>query len=376
VSSSAPSRWPPWADPLIAAAIVAVGVVELVPGDAPAGQVAAASVMGAVLAWRRRAPLLVLSVVSGAFLAQQLAGYELNYVYTPFALMIAYYAVGAHCETPRAAAGLGAGLALQALGIAIEDLPLSDILFPGVIVTLPWLAGAALRVRIRAALTADTRARRAEDEREQHAAAAVAEERSRIARELHDLVAHSVSVMVMQAGVLRRRLPDDDRSRDLAQTIERTGREALVEMRRMLGLLRDGASEDVPLAPLPGLARLNDLVESTRTAGVPVELSVDAAPGPLPPGLDLCAYRIVQESLTNVIKHAGRASARVSVRFPPGSVELEVVDDGPGGAITAHGGHGLVGMRERAALFGGQVEAGPGRTGGFAVHALLPLEAR
>jgi signal transduction histidine kinase len=253
---------------------------------------------------------------------------------------------------------------------------MSEFAFTGLIGALPWLAGAALRARIRAALAADTRARRAEDEREQHAAAAVAEERARIARELHDLVAHSVSVMVMQAGVLRRRLPDDDRSRDLAQTIERTGREALVEMRRMLGLLRNQGSEPVPLAPLPGLARLNELVESTQTAGVPVELSVDAAPGPLPPGLDLCAYRIVQESLTNVIKHAGRASARVSVRFPPGSVELEVVDDGPGGAITAHGGHGLVGMRERAALFGGQVEAGPGRTGGFAVHALLPMEAR
>jgi signal transduction histidine kinase len=182
--------------------------------------------------------------------------------------------------------------------------------------------------------------------------------------------------MVMQAGALRRILPaDQPRAVGLAETVERTGREALVELRRMLGLLRDD-TDCVPLAPQPGLARIRELVESTEAAGVPVTLTMEEPPAVLSPGVDLCAFRIVQESLTNVIKHAGPASVRVTVRFPPGSVALEVVDDGRGGAPAADGGHGLLGMRERVAVFGGRLSVGPEPTGGFAVRATLPLEPR
>ncbi len=264
----------------------------------------------------------------------------------------------------------------MALGTVVEGLPVGEFLFAALLVAAPWAAGASLRARIRAAVEAESRAKHAEEEQERHAAAAVTDERARIARELHDVVAHSVSVMVMQAGALRRMLPPDQpRQLGVAETVERTGRAALVEMRRMLGLLRAGA-EPVPLAPQPGLARIDELVESTQAASVPVELTVEEPPGSLPPGLDVCVYRIVQESLTNVIKHAGPATARVAVRFPHNGIELEIVDDGRGGPMANGNGHGLIGMRERVALFGGQLQAGPGAAGGFAVRALLPLEAR
>lgn len=369
------SRWPGWADPLIAGAIVAVGIAEVMSRGTSPGQVAAVVVMAGALAWRRRVPVLVLLVVVAALAVQQAAGYEVNMLYTPLALVISFYSVGAHCPLPLASIGLAAGLAAIAIGIALEGVPMTDLAFTGLFGALPWLAGAALRARVRAAVDAEDRARRAEASREGHAVAAVAEERARIARELHDLVAHSVSVMVMQAGALRRMLPAD-RPGELAGAIERTGREALVEMRRMLGLLRSTDVEPVPLAPLPGLARLDELVDRTEAAGVRVRLTVDEAPTPLPPGLDMCLYRIVQESLTNVIKHAGPAAARVALRFPPGRVELDIVDDGRGGPVAESDGHGLLGMRERVTLFGGELHAGPCDGRGFAVRARLPLQTR
>jgi signal transduction histidine kinase len=354
--------------------VVALGLAELTTVGAPPTQQIAAVVAGGVLAWRRRGPLLVLLVVVAALLTQQLLGLDVNYGYTPLSLAIAFYSVGAHRPLRTAVLGLVGGVAVIAVGSAVEGQPLFDFVFPLLVVSVPWAAGAALRARIHAAVTAENRARRAEKEQERHAAEAVAEERSRIARELHDVVAHSVTVMVMQAGALRRTLPPDDaRARDLAATIEGTGREALVEMRRMLGLLRSHDAERAPLSPQPGLARMGELVETSRAAGLLVELSVDPAPGALPPGLDVCVYRIVQEALTNVIKHADAAAARVAVRFPLGRVELEIIDNGHGGP-TQPGGHGLAGMRERVALFGGQLHVGRPEAGGFAVRAVLPME--
>ena len=203
---------------------------------------------------------------------------------------------------------------------------------------------------------------------------AVAEERQRIARELHDVVAHSVSVMTVQAGAVRRLLlPEQERERIALEAVEATGREALTEMRRLVGLLRQqGAMPE--FAPQPSMRAVDVLVGTVREAGLPVELAVEGEPTELPPGVDLSAYRVIQEALTNALKYAGPANAWVTVRWKERELELEVANDGrsePGGD---GGGHGLDGLRERVALVGGSIESGPRNGGGFVVKAHLPLE--
>jgi signal transduction histidine kinase len=201
----------------------------------------------------------------------------------------------------------------------------------------------------------------------------VAEERGRIARELHDVVAHSVSVMVVQAQAGPRLLGEPEQARGAFRSIEASGREALVELRRLLGILRTG-DEHLAIGPQPGLGSLQSLVEQMREAGLPVELRVEGEPLQLPPGVDLSAYRIVQEALTNTLKHAGQAEAEVVVRYGASELELEVVDNGSGGAASVNGpGHGLIGMRERVALYGGELVTGTRNSGGYAVRARLPL---
>jgi signal transduction histidine kinase len=220
----------------------------------------------------------------------------------------------------------------------------------------------------------ERRADIAERERDLASREAVVEERARIARELHDAIAHNVSMMVVQAGAERRVLDDDDdrSTRDVLATIEQIGRGALTEMRRLVGMLRSDA--DDPLAPQPGLDDLPTLVTQVREAGLPVDLHVEGERRELPVGIELSAYRIVQEALTNALKHAGNARASVHVRYGPDSLELEIVDDGAGGpSRAASGGHGLVGMRERVALYGGRLDAGRRASGGFTVRALLPI---
>ena len=220
----------------------------------------------------------------------------------------------------------------------------------------------------------DRRADLAEREREVAAREAVVEERARIARELHDAIAHNVSMMVVQAGAERRVLDEDQEStRDVLETVEQIGRNALTEMRRLVGMLR--TDDDDPLTPQPGLGDLARLVRQVRDAGLPVELRVEGEPRELPVGLELSAYRIVQEALTNALKHAGDARATVRVRYTDDSLELEVVDDGVGAHAepAGGGGHGLVGMRERVALYGGRFEAGRRPAGGFTVRVLLPI---
>jgi signal transduction histidine kinase len=213
----------------------------------------------------------------------------------------------------------------------------------------------------------------AQRERDVAAREAVVEERARIARELHDAIAHNVSMMVVQAGAERRVLePSNDATRDVLETIEKIGRGALTEMRRMVGMLRSDVPG--PLAPQPGLDDLATLVGQVREAGLPVELRVEGERRALPVGIELSAYRIVQEALTNALKHAGGAHAIVNVRYGAESLELEIVDDGPGvSAPVSGGGHGLVGMRERVALYGGRLDAGRRASGGFAVRVLLPI---
>ncbi|MGZ8740952.1 MAG: sensor histidine kinase, partial [Gaiellaceae bacterium] len=214
---------------------------------------------------------------------------------------------------------------------------------------------------------------RLESERADEARAAVAEERARIARELHDVVGHSVSVMTVQASGVRRLLrPDQQRERDALLIVERTGREALAEMRRMVGVLRR-PEEGPVLAPQPSLEHLDRLVEQAREAGLPVELRVEGDAFQLPAGVDLTAYRLVQEGLTNALKHAGATRAEVVVNYSDCALEVVVSDDGRGVGSDDGGGHGLVGMRERVSVYGGELDAGPRPEGGYRLRARLPL---
>jgi signal transduction histidine kinase len=252
---------------------------------------------------------------------------------------------------------------------------LGNFLFISVIFAVLWIVGFALGRKFEEADAARDRALRAEREREERARSAVAEERARIARELHDVVGHSVSVMTVQASGVRRLLrPEQEREREALLVVERTGREALAEMRRMVGVLR--RPEEAPaLAPQPSLEHLDRLVAQAREAGLEVDLRVEGEAVELPAGLDLTAYRLVQEGLTNAIKHAQAKRAEVVVHYSDGEVEVMVSDDGRGVGTGDGSGHGLVGMRERVSVYGGDLDAGPNPGGGYRLRAKLPLAA-
>jgi signal transduction histidine kinase len=250
-----------------------------------------------------------------------------------------------------------------------------ELVFVPVLFGIGWLAGYALRERAAQAEEAEERALQAEQQRESAARVAVAEERARIARELHDVVAHAVSVMVLQVGAVRHNLPGElAEDKDALTDVERAGRGALGEMRRLLGAMHDG--EDADLAPQPGLDNLHALVERVGRAGLPVRLQVEGDAVPLPRAVDLSAYRIVQEGLTNSLKHANASRADVTVSYVKDAVQLEVRDDGVGVAASDGLGHGLVGIRERVKIYGGEMTAGSAPEGGYVLSARLPLEGR
>lgn len=280
-------------------------------------------------------------------------------------VMIASYSAGAHARGKSlvtATAVLVAATVSAMIGDG-ESLNVSGFLFFGFFFGAPFLSGLAIRHR-------RERERLLVQERDERARAAVAEERARIARELHDVVAHAISVIVLQARGARHA---EGAERDEAlDAIESTAASALAEMRRLLHMLRED-DDAVALAPQPSLDHLDHLVAQVRDAGLPVEVDVDGERRELPPGVDVSAYRIVQEALTNALKHAGPASARVSVRFGDDALELEIADTGSASANGAGAGHGLAGMRERVALFGGRLDTGPRDGGGFEVRARLPL---
>jgi signal transduction histidine kinase len=242
-----------------------------------------------------------------------------------------------------------------------------------------WGLGIYVRSRREYTTVVEERASLLEQGRELRAREAVADERVRIARELHDIVGHALNVIVIQSGGAQRVFQSKpDLARDSLASIESTGRQALQDMERMLEILRDSDGADQALSPQPGLLHVDDLAARVTEAGLPVDVTVEGPPVALPPSVDLSAYRIIQEALTNALKHAGRAHASVHVRYGPGTLELEIVDDGQGASgagVDDHGGggRGLVGMRERVGLFGGELTVGPRPEGGYRVHATIPL---
>lgn len=242
----------------------------------------------------------------------------------------------------------------------------------GAFMAIAWCTGLLARRPVRQARSAEERALRFEHEQQEAARRAVAEERRRIARELHDIIAHSMSVMTMQTGAVRRLLlPEQQREREVLLSVEQTGRDAMSEMRRLVGLLK--AEEAAAYSPQPGLRSLDTLIATVREAGLPVDVAVEGTQQELPPGVDLTAFRVVQESLTNAIKHADPTHAWVRVRWEPDEVRIEVGNDGRSRHGGPHTGYGHAGMRERLGLYGGRLESGPGAAGGYVVRAYLPV---
>jgi signal transduction histidine kinase len=374
-------------DAALAAALTAAGLAEAwIPWSSAMGQASpwASSVvvvlLGAAVALRRNRPAVVLAVV----LTITMAAYGLAPVYVQFwggmvPLMLVVYTVARH-EPPALAwtmAGVTAVFLLLLDLVRADLLDANDIAFRWVNAVVPFALGRVLSRTEAAARTAALQARTAEESAEQATAAARLEERTRIAREMHDVVAHSVSVMVVQAGAAAAAMDANPGfTREALDQIRSTGAEAIEDMRRVLAVLRDDDPHEV-LPPQPGLAGLPDLVGLAQAGGLRTELVITGQPRPLPAGLDLTVYRIVQEALTNVRRHAAADLATVSLRFGNATVEVEVVDDGvgqvPAGASAP--GHGIVGMRERVALYGGSLAAGA-EPRGFRVTAVLPLDGR
>jgi len=371
----------------IVVVVVSVGTMVIAPiaiGTMPTGLALAVTLLtGVAVAVRRRWPVATLVVVAAVILVQQFYGASLNF--GSLAAVIALFTVAA--ETPRRtslvvlallpAYLMVADLAYAAIHPTSTELLIGQFISAVVIFGIVWLAGDSYRSRRARMRELEERADRLEREQAERARIAVQNERAIIARELHDIVAHSVSVMVVQAGAARRIVDDQpDEARAAMASIETTGREALVEMRRLLGVLRSDAGP-APLEPQQGLAGIGTVIAGADRAGVVVELVIEGDPQPLPPGLDLTAYRIVQEALTNTVKHAAPAHATVRIRYEPDALDLDIVDDGSrtDAERDATGGHGLIGMEERVRLYGGDFTAGPRQPAGFGIQVRLPLQA-
>jgi signal transduction histidine kinase len=361
----------PLTDVLIAVAIAAVAVVEVVLNAAlePKGAAAVTElVAAAAIAWRRRAPLATVLVASVCGAAEALADVPLVEPIAPLLVMVvAVYSLGVYGSPRQVGVGCGAVLAAITIQVLDQHKGIGNFIFGLVFSGGALFVGRAMRGRV-------DETRRLAERGERERQLAVEEERSRIARELHDVIAHSVSVMTVQAGAAEAMLAvDPAQALEPVRAVQETGRQALVEMKRLVGMLRE-ADEEVGLAPQPRVTELDALAAKVAEAGLPVFVSISGAPRPLPLGLDLSAYRIVQEALTNALKHAGASRADVTLRYGDRELELEICDDGSGAAAAGGTGHGLVGMRERAAVFGGSLEAGARAGGGFRVRALLPFE--
>jgi signal transduction histidine kinase len=326
-----------------------------------------------LLAARSRPLAVALVVVGAAFADHWLDGHGGQ---AWFAILLAVYALGRYADSRASAVGVaavGAGILAVDLPRLQDGTPLDEVLPGWFVIAGVWGLGRWLRWRHGETEALQARATQLERDREEASRAAVAHERARIARELHDLVAHGLAVTVLQAQAAQRVLADDPAAaRRSLVSIETLGRQGLAELRRLLGLL-DERGEASPLDPAPTLARLDELVEQVREAGLPVTLKVQGSRSDVPAGVDLSAYRIVQESLTNALKHAGEgARVDLSLTYRPDELEIVVADDGPAVTTLPGTGRGLIGMRERVGLYGGTLEAGRRQEGGFEVRVLMP----
>ena len=362
---------------LAVALLVLVGQAEAwtvdLEGGSRAVTAACALLATAAVALRRRSPAASALLVVGALVAKDALGGADELVVLLLCGVVTAFAVGALEPSPRSELALAALLMLAAVAVMLgESGAPSELLFSALALGAPWGAGRLVRDRTERAGMLEELAIRREHETRDRVRLAAAEERTRIARELHDLVGHSVSLMVLQAGAAEQLLRErPDAAIASLVSLQATGRSAVDELRRALGLLRDDAGSGA-LEPLPGIDELDAFLGRVRGAGIPVELRVEGDPVPLPDGVSLAAFRILQEALTNVVKHAGDASARVLVAYAPDLLRLEVVDDGDARAAGPSG-HGLVGIRERVAMYSGRLEVGPRPDGGFGVAAELPL---
>ncbi len=382
VTTVACVNWkPPLTDALIAAAFVAMTVAEAAFGsdvESPVKHAVVAGLGMVALAWRRRASLVVAAVV----VASNVISDPNGQFTTLLSLVLVSFTVGAENDPPKNYVGFGVVFVPFIVVSIIQGFVPSDLAAGLVFFAGPWAVGVITRGQIASAGEAVARAEQLERNRELEAARAAAEERTRIARELHDIVSHSISVVTIQTQAVRRRLGPEyaAEARDLAD-VESTAREALAEMRRLFGVLRTEGDQPLALAPQPGLSELDRLVRQVASGDMEVTLRVEGEPVPLSPGVDLAAYRIAQEGLTNALRHAGARRADVLVRYSPGQLDVEVQDDGRGlppesanGSPPQGGGHGLLGIRERVALYGGTVDLGPSPSGGVRLAASLPLK--
>jgi len=376
-------RHPWWTDSLLALALTFVSVTSVVVSanhadrTVPALELILVPFTTAPVALRRYRPVAVLAITAAAGALILIFTSQAQF---PVGVLIALYTVASRCErrvSIRAAEWVA--LPLTA-GVFVNTGARPGRTIPELAVfAIAWVIGDNIRTRRAYLAELEARAARLEREREEKAERAVIEERTRIARELHDVIAHNVSVMVVQASAGQEVFESDPRrAREALEAIASTGRAALTELRRLLGVIR---AEEEPgtraaYAPQPGIGYLEELVGQVRETGLAVELSVLGEPRALPEGVGLCAYRIVQEALTNTLKHAAATAAQVSVRYAPDALELAVLDDGRG--VAPHNGddagHGLIGMRERVSLFGGQLTAHARADRGYEVRARIPLE--
>ena len=375
-------RFPVLADTTLAVVVVALSLPPVTALQGSSHTLSLVLILAIVLplAWRRRAPFAICLAITVLAAAQWFVSRELT---DYLALLVAFYTVAAHVPVRGV---LAAGVVLEAGAVlAAANWPSVGLhaawgwlIGTGMITAAGFLGYYVRTARHARAVSLAERASRLARDREQQAQLAVAAERARIARELHDIVAHNIAMMIaLSDGAVATAATDPARAVALMGEISAGGRSALTEMRRLLGVLRQPVSADH--APQPGLADMDDLLAGVRTAGLLARMSVTGEPGAIPASAQLALYRMVQEALTNTLKHAPGARAEVRLCYQPGEVELEVTDDGrqePGTAVSQPGGgHGIVGMRERAAVFGGEVSAGPRPGGGWRVHAVLRLGA-
>jgi signal transduction histidine kinase len=369
----------------VAAAVLTVAALAELGGGASRSPltVAAALVTTLSVGWRSRAPMAAALVASAGYAAFELSSGSGRELVEPAALVFVFYTVGRRSVAGRRPLFRAAALVVGSLGVSVLTRGSRSVFDEAagwmLFVAVPLALGRALASRSAVARRLQATTEALAQENEARAQRAAAEERMRIARELHDVVAHSVSVMVVQTAAARRVAPTDrEAAREALRMVESCGRDALVEMRRVIGVLRRGDAE-LSGAVSPTLGELESLIGRARSAGLTVNVQVRGRSREVAPDVDVVAFRVVQEALTNAIKHAGPVEAQVVISYGEQALELEISDSGPAAAAPpvpgGGGGHGLAGMQERLALYGGRLLAGPMLGGGFQVRASIPLHA-